>query len=197
MKSRHSLDLLELCLFLGGALLFASSHSQKVSADLASFDRKLEHIERNGRSAHPDPAPTLFTEAEVNAYLASDEVGFPAGVESLRLQGQAETVTGTARVDFDRLRRDVRGASPLLEIFTGVHDVVVVTHASGTRGQATVHVDSVSLDGVEVPRFVLRLFVEKYIQPEYPQIGLDSRFSLPDRIQTATVGRHTLTLTQH
>jgi len=197
VSARLSSELVELCLFLGGALLFASSHSQKVSADLVSFDRKLEHIERNGRSAHPDPSPTVFTESEVNAYLASDEVGFPAGVDSLKLRGEAQIITGTVRVDFDRLRSDARGASPLLEIFTGVHDVLVVTHASGSRGQGNVHVDSVSLDDVEVPRFVLRLFLEKYIQPEYPQIGLDSRFSLPDRIETATVGRHTLTVTQH
>jgi hypothetical protein len=57
-------------------------------------------------------------------------------------------------------------------------------------------VDSVSLDGVEVPRLVLQLFVEKYLQPRYPEIGIDSRFPLPDRIDTAIVGQHLITLTQ-
>ena len=59
-----------------------------------------------------------------------------------------------------------------------------------------VSVDSVSLDGIEIPRFVLQLFVEKYLQPKYPNIGLDSRFALPDRIDTAIVGLHKLTITQ-
>jgi len=43
---------------------------------------------------------------------------------------------------------------------------------------------------------VLELFVEKYLQPKFPQIGIDSRFPLPDRIDTATVGQHQITLTQ-
>ena len=74
--------------------------------------------------------------------------------------------------------------------------MVVQAHAHGSGGQGIVQVDTVSLDGVEIPRFVLQLFVEKYLQPKYPNIGLDSRFALPDRIDTATVGRHKLTITQ-
>ena len=62
--------------------------------------------------------------------------------------------------------------------------------------RSIVHVDSVSLDGVEIPRFVLQLFVEKYLQPKYPNVGLDSRFGLPDRIDTAIVGQHRLTVAQ-
>ena len=51
-----------------------------------------------------------------------------------------------------------------------------------------VHVDSVSLDGVEIPSFVLELFVQKYLKPKYPNIGMDSRFALPARVDAATVG---------
>jgi hypothetical protein len=57
-------------------------------------------------------------------------------------------------------------------------------------------VDSVSIDGVDVPRFVLELFVEKYLKPKYPTIGIDSELALPARVETATVGLHKVTLTQ-
>jgi hypothetical protein len=99
-------------------------------------------------------------------------------------------------VDFDRVREGIHSSNPLLSIFSGVHDVVVIAHAHGAGGQGYVHVDSVSLDGVEIPEFVLELFVEKYLQPKNPQIGLDSQFALPDRIDTATVGVHKLIVTQ-
>lgn len=183
-----------LLLVLVALTAFAVSH--KATGDLASFNQKLERIEVNGQRAHPDPTPTVFTEQEVNAYLASNEVALPQGVESLKLEGHPQTVTGRARVDFDRIRAGMGSSNPLLAIFSGVHDVVVVTHAYGAGGQAHVHVDSVSLDGVEIPRFVLEMFVEKYLHPKYPDIGLDSTFSLPDRIETATLGEHTLTITQ-
>ena len=170
--------------------------SQKASADLSSFDRKLEHLEANGDRAHPDPRPTVFTEQEINTYLASNEVMLPDGVQSVKLEGHPQTISGKARVDFDRLRAGIRSSNPLLAMFSGIHDVVVATHAYGSSHEGHVHVDSVSLDGVEIPRFVLELFVEKYLQPNYPEIGLDSRFTLPNRIDAARVGEHMLTVVQ-
>jgi hypothetical protein len=112
------------------------------------------------------------------------------------LEGEPGVITGRARVDFDRVREGAHSSNPLLSIFSGVHDVEVVAHAHGVKAKGQVHVDSVSLDGIEVPRFVLQLFVEKFLQPKYPQLGLDSQFELPDRIDSATVGQHTLTVIQ-
>jgi hypothetical protein len=178
------------------ALVGASAATRKTSPDLASIDRKIAKLEANGRAAHPNANSTVLTEPEINAYLASDEVEVPAGVQSVRLSGTSGAVSGTARVDFDQVRAGTHSSNPLLGIFSGIHEVAVETHAYGRGGQGYVHVDSVSLDGIEVPHFVLQLFVEKYLQPRYPQIGIDSRFTLPDRIDTAIVGQHQVTLTQ-
>ena len=183
-------------LLVVSATLVSFTVAHKPNTSLSSFNRKLEHIEANGQRAHPDPTPTVFTEQEVNAYLASNDVDLPEGVESLKLEGHPQTVTGRARVDFDRIRAGMGYSNPLLTIFSGVHDVLVATHAYGVGGQGHVHVDSVSLDGVEIPRFVLEMFVEKYLHPKYPEIGMDSTFPLTDRIDKATLGEHSLTLTQ-
>jgi hypothetical protein len=166
------------------------------SRELASAERKFAHIETNGRSSRPNPAPTILTEAEVNAYLASDNISLPAGVQSVKLEGDDGVVTGNTRVDFDRIREGAHSSNPLLSIFSGVHEVVVVVHAHGSGGRGQVHVDSVSLDTIEVPRFVLQLFVDKFLKPKYPELGLDSEFALPDRIDMATVGKHELTIVQ-
>jgi hypothetical protein len=174
----------------------AVAATNKVSPDLASANRKIAHLEANARVARPDPKPTILTEPEVNAYLASDNVQFPAGVESVRLSGSKGNVSGAAKVDFDKVREGVRSSNPLLSIFSGIHDVQVETHAYGRGGMGYIHVDSVSLDGIQVPQFVLNLFVEKYISSRYPDIGIDSRFKLPDRIDSAVVGEHQLTLLQ-
>lgn len=194
MKVLSSLLIVLMPLLVGSSM--ASSQAKAHSADAASMEQKLRHIESNGRSAHPDQTPTVITEQEVDAYLASDEVALPNGVRSVKLEGQPGVITGTAQVDFDRIREGSRSSNPLLSIFSGVHEVVVIAHAYGAARQGYVHVDSVSLDGVEVPRFVLELFVEKYLQPKYPELGLDSRFALLDRVDTATVGEHKLTVTQ-
>ena len=170
--------------------------SSRNSPEASALARKLERLEANGKSVHPDQSPTVLTEQEVNAYLASDRIELPSGVQSVRLQAESGVINGTARVDFDQVREGVHSTNPLLSMFSGIHEVLVAAHAHGAGGQGYVHVDSVSLDGIEVPNFVLELFVEKYLQPKYPQIGIDSRFALPDRIDTATVGQHRITLTQ-
>ena len=193
MNLRLGFSVVEL-LLLGA--ISASISAAPAPANLSSFDRKLERLEDNGRRAHPDGSPTVFTEQEINAYLASSQVALPEGVESLRLEGHPQKVTGNARVNFDRVRAGIGSANPLLALFSGIHDVVVASHAYAVRGQGHVHVDSVSLDGVEIPQFLLQMFVEKYVSPQYPEIGVDSVFSLPDRIDSASLGEHTLTILQ-
>ena len=166
------------------------------SAEAINMEKKIEHIQANGRLPQPDPAPTVMSEQEVNAYLASGAVALPQGVNSVTLQGQSGVITGTALVDFDKVRHGSGSTNPLLSIFSGVHTVLVVARAHAAKRTAFVHIDSVSLDGVEVPRFLLQLFVEKYLQPKYPQLGLDSKFTLSDRMDSAVVGSHTLTVVQ-
>ena len=160
------------------------------------MQHKLHYLQANGAASHPNTAPTEFSEEEINAYLASGNVALPAGVRSVRMQGQPGTITGNSQVDFDQLRTGRNSSNPLLSVFSGLHDVVVTAHAYGEGGKGFVHVDSVSLDGVEIPQFVLELFVQKYLQTKYPGIGLDSQFALPERVDTATVGAHKLTVTQ-
>ena len=175
---------------------WSETESASKSSQVASMERKLQHLESNAAQAHPDPAPTEFSEQEINAYFESGNVKLPAGVRSVAFQAQPGRVTATSRVDFDQLKAGRNSYNPLLSIFSGLHDVIVTAHAYGAGGQGLVHVDSVSLDGVEVPLFVLELFVEKYLKPKYPNIGLDSRFALPARVDAATVGVHSVTVTQ-
>lgn len=194
LRTLSRVALLLLLSALGSAA--ASSKTAKPLSDTASMEQKLNHLDANARAARPDQTPTTITEQEANAYFASGKVRLPVGVQSLKLEAEPEVITGDAQIDFDRVREGAHSSNPLLSVFSGVHEVVVVVHAHGAGGQGYVHVDSVVLDGVEIPLFVLELFVEKFLTPKYPQIGLDPQFNLPDRIDTATVGPHKLTVTQ-
>jgi hypothetical protein len=191
MRLQHKLSF-----FVIFALIVMRFGSASNSSDALSMEHKLQHIETNGGSAHPDSTPTTLTESEINAYFASGKIKLPDGVQSVHFAGEAGVVTGKARVDFDQVKTGKNSSNPLLSMFSGIHDVEVEAHAHGVAGTGYVDVDSVVLDGVEIPRFVLQLFVEKYLQPKHPEIGLNSRFQLPDKIDTATVGKHVLVVKQ-
>jgi hypothetical protein len=161
-----------------------------------SMQAKLDHIRQNGEQARPEQMPTAMTEEEVNDYIASDHIVLPQGVKKLRLEGRSGVVTAFLNVDFDEIRGGQRSANPMLSVFSGQHDVRVEASASGNGGQGKVSVHEVTIDGFSVPRMALEFFVSKYISPKYPNIGIDSEFQLPNRIDVATVGYHKLTVTQ-
>lgn len=161
-----------------------------------SMERKLEHIENNGQKPKPDPAPTVLTEEEVNAYANSGDLHLPKGMQRVHVEATPGIVTADMQVDFDQVTQGSRSANPLLALFSGVHDVQVATHAHGEHGVGYVHVDRVMIDNVEVPEIALEFFIDRYIKPKHPELGLDSRVPMPDRIDSAVVGSHQVTLVQ-
>jgi hypothetical protein len=161
-----------------------------------SLQRKLYHIRQNADSARPDQAPTIMTEEEINDYLAAGRVKLPQGVKKITFQGQSGVITGLATIDFDEVRAGQHSSNPLLSIFSGTHYVRVEADAAGNGGKSKVHVRTVNIDGLDVPRMALEFFINKYLKPRYPDVGLDSEFQMPDKIEEATVGYHKLTVTQ-
>ncbi len=175
----------------------AAQHSWQSAHRLAgSMQAKLDHIQQNAQLQRPDPTPTVMTEEEVNDYIASGAIVLPQGVNKLRLEGRTGVVTAYLNVDFDEISAGQHSSNPLLSVFNGKHDVRVEADASGSGGQGHVHIREVTIDGFSVPRMALEFFVSKYITPKYPNIGLDSQFPMNDRVDSATVGYHKLTLVQ-
>ena len=152
-----------------------------------SMERKIAYLKQNAERAQPDPKPTEITQEEANAYFAEGGVKMPKGVSGLKLTATPGTLDGHAKVDFDAITEKARSKNPLLAVFTGVHDVHVIAQASGSHGTGTIAVQKVELDNIEIPQFVLQLFVERYLKSKYPNVGLTSSFKLPLRIDSAAV----------
>lgn len=161
-----------------------------------SLQIKLDHIQQNGEKDHPDQAPTVMSEEEVNDYIADGRITLPRGVKKLRMEGRSGIVAAFLNVDFDQIREGQTSSNPMLSLFSGQHDVRVEADASGSGREGRVHVREVTIDGFSVPRMALEYFVSKYITPKYPNVGIDSQFQLPDKIDMATVGYHKITVTQ-
>jgi len=161
-----------------------------------SLQAKLDHIRANGQKSQPDQTPTIMTEEEINDYFAAGRVKLPQGVKKVTFEGHSGMVTGHATIDFDEIRAGQRSPNPLLSLFNGTHNVAVEADAAGANGTAKVHVRSVSMDGITVPRMALEYFISKYITPKYPNVGIDSTFTLTSRIDIAIIGYHKVTLTQ-
>jgi hypothetical protein len=188
--------MIRLCCFTWLLLIFAAgvlaaetraTAENNHSPEFRSMEHKIAHLRENAAKSPPDPKPTELTEAEANAYFNEGGVKLPKGLSHVHLTAQPAVLDGHAQVDFDDLTQGKVQKNPLLGLFTGKHDVRVVTQAEGSNGTGTIRVQSVSLDGVEVPPMLLELFVQHYLTPKYPNVGMTSTFKLPLRIDSAVV----------
>ena len=174
----------------------ASSTQAIYDAAARSAQAKFDHIRQNAERTQPDQRPTTFSENEINSWLASGNAQLPQGVKKLQFRGQPGVINATAIVDFDEITAGKGSLNPLLSLFSGTHRVEAAARAEGSGGEGHVQIQSVSLDGVEIPRVALEFFIDHYIKPKHPEVGLDTVFKLAYRIDTAKVGSHQLTLTQ-
>ena len=165
------------------------------SPEAEALQRKLDTIKRNAHPQHT-PVTTALPESEINAWFASSYAQLPQGVRTLHLVGQNGQVTANAKVDFDEITAGRAGSNPLLAMFRGIHDVEVVATGRADDGQATVRVQSVALDGVVIPPMVLEFFVERFITPQHPSVGIDSHFTPGYHVDSARIGEHVLTVVQ-
>jgi hypothetical protein len=166
------------------------------SAAAQRCQNKFDFLERNGKSNPVQRRSTQINADEVNAWFREGGYRLPQGVQKVVFHGQPDNIQANATVDFDAVKEGRRNLNPLLSMFSGVHEVEVTATASAQNGQGHVNVQSVSIDGVGVPHLALELFVNKYLKPKYPNVGLENDFQMPDRIDTATVGNDNALLTQ-
>ena len=173
-----------------------AANPKHFSAAAQRFQSKLDYLERNAKSNPVQRRSTQINADEVNAWFREGGYKLPQGVEKVVFHSQPDTIQADATVDFDAVKQGKRNLNPLLSMFSGVHEVQVTANASAQNGQGHVTIQTVSIDGVSVPHLALELFVNKYLKPKYPNVGLENEFKMPDRIDTATVGNDNALLTQ-
>lgn len=167
--------------------LTSPSFAQQHSAAYGSMQQKIAHLEQNAAKPHPDQQPTEITEAEANAYFNEGGVKLPKGVSQVHLTAKPAVLEGTAKVNFDEITQKARSSNPLLSLFTGIHDVRVIAQAGGANGTGSIKVQTVYLDNIEVPQIALQFFADRYLKPKYPNVGMDTTFKLPLKIDSAIV----------
>jgi hypothetical protein len=183
--------LLPFLLLLTLGMAIADQHPQSPadnhSREFRSMQVKLAYLKQNAARPHPDPKPVELTEPEVNAYFNEGGVKLPKGVSQLHLTSQPGIIDAHAKIDFEAITQGRGSSNPLYSLFSGTHDLHAVAQASGANGTGSIRVQALVLDGVQVPQMLLQLFVEHYITPKYPNVGITSTFKLPLRIDSAVV----------
>jgi hypothetical protein len=163
-------------------ILLVSSRSEYQSAQ-----RKFELIE--SERLRPGSRVAL-SQRELNAY-AEEELPkiVPQGVREPKLELGTGTATGSALIDFLKLR-SAQGNPPgwlMRQMLQGEHPVTVKASIDSSNGRATVNVQSVDISGITIEGRMLDYLIQNYLLPYYPDAKVGQPFELSHRIERLDV----------
>jgi hypothetical protein len=165
--------------------VLGTAYCDAADSDYVSAVRKMDSIESD--QLKPGTR-VIFTPAELNAFAEKEA---PAGVRNPRLQlAAAETVTGTALVDFGKVRR-AQGGSPgwlMSKLLDGERQVSVTARIRSSAGQATVDVLRVEISGITIDGGTLEFLIQNVLLPLYPSAVVSRPFELGHRMERLDVG---------
>ena len=170
--------------------------SKEAAGSMAS---KLRQIQQGSGSGHSFGLVRI-SEAEANSYLHYEMApDLPPGVSKPRLKFQPGRPQGSAEVNFDKIKEASKTPpNPLVDYFLrGVHTLGVDGTLHGSGGAAQFHLESVTLDGIAMPRAVVDYLIEHYLKAHYPDVSLEHPFSLPFSIDKLSVEAGSVVLVGH
>lgn len=151
--------------------------------DYVSARQKFQQIE-SGRLR--SGSRVTLTPRELDAWAAREA---PAGVRNPRLQLQSGMATGTALVDFGKVRR-AQGRPPgwlMSKLLDGERPVSVTARVRSGNGQAVVDVERVEISGIAIDGGTLDFLIQNVLLPLYPDAAVGRPFQLGHRIDRLEV----------
>lgn len=152
------------------------------SADYLSVKRKFDLIESD--RLRPGSRVNL-TSRELNAYVATELTQFaPQGVRAPQLQLGDGSATGSALIDFLKLRQ-AGGQQPgwlMQKLLSGERPVSVTARIQSGAGRARVDVEQVEISGYVIDGKTLDFLIRNFLQPQFPDAKVGQPFELAHHI---------------
>jgi hypothetical protein len=131
-----------------------------------------------------------LTSGELNAYVQQEIAStYPSGVRDARLELRNGGATGSALIDFGKVRR-AQGNPPgwlMSKILDGERPVEVRARIHSAGGHATVDVESVQVSGFTIEGRTLDFLIRYYLLPNYPDAKVGEPFELAHGIDRLEV----------
>ena len=128
---------------------------------------------------------------EINSWV-QERAGVLAlyGLHYLRLDLGTGRVTGSAQIDFVKLKQRATGEAPgwiSKELLSGQRPVTVTVRVESRPGKARLDVERVEISGVPMEGPALDYLIHTYVVPALPEVKVDEWFSLDSRVDRVAV----------
>ena len=153
-----------------------------------SAAEKLRQLREGSVSGQANPSVRI-SEAELNAYLEDKQSNLPQGITAIHVKLQPSHPVGTAEIDFDLLKSGMKTPpNPLLALFfQGQHTLGVDGTFTSSNGEGQYHLDTVTLDGIEIPQMIVDYMIDNFLKSHYPDFPVNRAFPLGNGIDQLTI----------
>lgn len=153
-----------------------------------SAQSKMDAIE-HGRMR--PGSSVLFAPGEINSWVG-ERAGVLAlyGLHDLRVDLGTGHVTGTAQIDFVKLKQRATGEVPgwiAQELLSGKRPVTATVRVESRAGRARLDVERVEISGVPMEGPALDYLIRTYLAPALPEVKVDEWFRLDSRVDHIAV----------
>ncbi len=158
-----------------------TARPNQVEADACS--RKLAQLA--APSAKRGLSPVEFRQSEIDAYVQQElSPLFPKGIEQVQIALEQGLISGSSRINFDRLEAsDGKRNLLLAALLRGEHTLGIVASLKTQNRMGSYEVSKILLDDREVPKPLVDLLIEKYVVAKYPAAKPNTPFPLPYNIE--------------
>jgi hypothetical protein len=157
------------------------------SPDYLSVKRKFDLIE--SETLRPG-SRVIVTSRELNAYAITEVTEYaPQGVRNPQVQLGDGSATGTALIDFLKLRQ-AEGKSPgwvMSKLLAGERPVLVKVRIQSGSGSARVDVERVEISSVVIDGKTLDFLIQNFLIPQFPEAQVGKPFKLAHRMDRLEV----------
>lgn len=170
---------LPLCLLLVCVLPAANTHPVQLKIDAIEKGRV-----RSG-------SHVVFDSRELNSWSRAEAAELvPGAVSNLRLDLHEGRATGSALIDFLKLKQASGGDPPgyiARRLLSGVRPVSVTARVESAGGKARVDVERVEISGVPLEGAALDFLIQTYLHATFPEARAGEWFALDKHVDRLAV----------
>ncbi|HEY1206574.1 MAG: hypothetical protein ABSH46_08720 [Bryobacteraceae bacterium] len=167
--------------------VFAAACPLLAGAVTDSAQRKIDLIQHD---RVPRGSVVVLSTDELNLYVRNQIAGtFRQGIRGARLDLGAGRVTGSAYIDFPKLRQAMGKPLGWLMswLLAGERRVQVDAHIRSSGGRAEVDLDRVAVSGFSISGGALDYLIRNFVWPYYPAATIGRPFLLAHHVDRLEV----------
>lgn len=167
-------------------LLLSAGLANAASPDFERGRKKIELIEYEKA---PYGSTVVFTPKEINEWArAIIPTYVPHGFRDLLIVLGENTATGTALIDFARVRHVNDSELTILDkLIAGERPVLVTVTEKSANGICHVDLNKLTISNVSASGYVMDLLIRSFVLPMFPEVKVGEPFELRHRIEKITI----------